>query len=75
MTEYDSLMVRTTCHFEPIQFLFDPMKGIIADLVVGTHVENSPPRRLESSAMDFAVCGVRWHCPRHHPLVHMPAVP
>jgi hypothetical protein len=32
------------------------MKGIVADLVAGTHGENSLPGRLERSPMDFAVC-------------------
>lgn len=33
------------------------MKGIVADLLVGTHLEDGLPRRLESAAMDVAVCG------------------
>src|SRR5260370_16850491 len=35
------------------------MKGIVADLVVGTHGENALPGRLECSTIDFAVCGAR----------------
>jgi hypothetical protein len=35
------------------------MKGIVADLVVGTHGENGLPGRLECSTIDFAVCGAR----------------
>src|SRR5258707_15250767 len=35
------------------------MKGIVADLVVGTHGENALPGRLECSTLDFAVCGPR----------------
>ncbi len=32
------------------------MKGIIADLVVGTHGENRLPCRFNGGAMEFAVC-------------------
>ena len=35
------------------------MKGIVADLVVGTHGENGLPGRLECSTMKFAVRGAR----------------
>ena len=35
------------------------MKGIVADLVVGTHGENGLPGRLECATKKFAVCGAR----------------
>src|SRR5258707_8976590 len=35
------------------------MKRIVADLVVGTHGENSLPGCLECSTKKFAVCGAR----------------
>src|SRR5262249_62086751 len=47
------------CHFEPVQFLFHPMKGVVADLVAGTHGENGLPSRPEGSTMDLAVRGAR----------------
>ena len=57
MSGLDSLVVRTTCHFEPVQLLFDLMKRVVADLVVGAHGEHRLPHRLDGSAMEFAVCG------------------
>ena len=43
------LLVWATCHLEPVQFLFDSMKGIVADLVVGTHGENGLPGRFRAA--------------------------
>ena len=35
------------------------MKGVVTDLVAGTHGENGLPGRLKGSTMDFAVCGAQ----------------
>ena len=35
------------------------MKGVVADLVPGTHSENGLPGGLDGSTMDFGVCGAR----------------
>ena len=50
-----SVALSATCHFEPVQFLLDLVKRIVADLVVGAHGENGLPRRLEGAAMELAV--------------------
>jgi len=46
-------------HFEPVQFLFHLMKRIVADLVAGTHGENRLPCRVDSGAMEVAMCRAR----------------
>jgi Dolichyl-phosphate-mannose-protein mannosyltransferase len=53
---------RRACHFQPVQFLFDLMERIVADLVVGTHVENSLSSRFERATMQFAMCGAHRIC-------------
>jgi hypothetical protein len=35
------------------------VKGIVADLVAGTHGENRLPCCVDSGAMEFAMCGAR----------------
>ena len=40
-------------------FLLHLMKGIVADLVVGSHRENSLPSCLKSFTLDFGVGGAR----------------
>src|SRR6185503_15449478 len=45
-------------HLEPIQFLFHLMKGIVADLVVGAHVDDRLARGLKGTLMDVAVRGM-----------------
>ena len=37
---------------EPIQFLFDLVKGIVSDFVIRTHGENLLPRRVKCSAVN-----------------------
>jgi hypothetical protein len=44
----------TAGHFEPVQFLFDPMKRIVANLVAGPHGKDGFPRSLAPSAMAAA---------------------
>jgi hypothetical protein len=39
------LLRPATRDFEPVQFRFDLMKGVVADLVAGTHGEHGLPRR------------------------------
>jgi hypothetical protein len=53
------LVVLTPCHLDPVQFLFDLMKGVVPDLVVGAHDEDRLPGRFQSCAMQFAVRGAR----------------
>lgn len=48
-------LLGTTRHFQPVQLLFNPMKGIVADLITGTHGENGLSRRLEGSTMQLSV--------------------
>jgi hypothetical protein len=55
----NSRRVSAACHLQLVQFFFDDMKSIVADLLVGTHLENGLPGGLESSAMDFDVCVTR----------------
>ena len=43
-------------HFEPVQFLFDEMERVVADLAAGTHGDNGLPRRLKRSTVECAVC-------------------
>jgi hypothetical protein len=43
-------------HFEPVQFLFDLMERVVADLVVGPHDEHRLPRGLEGATVELAVC-------------------
>jgi len=50
---------RTGCHFEPVQLLFDLVKGVVPDFVAGAHRENGLPRRSQRCAMHCAVCGAR----------------
>src|SRR6185436_3806454 len=42
-------------HFEPVQFLFDLMERVVADLVVGTHGEHRLTRRLEGATVEVVV--------------------
>src|SRR5262245_52152781 len=49
-----SSLLTTGCHFEPIQFLFHQMKGIVADFLVCTHGENGLPGGPKCRTMDFA---------------------
>ncbi len=53
------LPVSPAGHLEPVQFLFYPMKGIVADRVTGAHGENGLPGGLDGSATGLAVCGAR----------------
>jgi len=48
-----------TGHLDPVQFLFDSMKGIVPDLVAGAHDEDRLPGRLQRGAMEFAARGAR----------------
>ena len=41
------LLLPAARHFDPVQFLFHLMKGIVADLVAGAHRENGLARRLK----------------------------
>jgi hypothetical protein len=50
------------------------MKGIVSDLVVGTHGENGLPGRLECSMKKFAVCRVRGIASVSIQIVRMPDV-
>jgi hypothetical protein len=45
------LLVLTTCHFDPVQFLFDSMKGIVTDLIVGPHDEDRLPGCFQRCAI------------------------
>ena len=40
-------------HFEPVQLLLDAMKGIVPDLVVGTHGENGLPGGVDRITTDL----------------------
>src|SRR5687767_2192370 len=42
-----------TRHFEPVQFLFDLMKGVVADLIAVTHFVNGLAGGLEGTPTDF----------------------
>ena len=42
-------------HLDPVQFLFEPVKGVVANLVVGTHRDDRLPRRLEGITMELAM--------------------
>ena len=53
-----SIRLVTDCHLQPIQVLLDHMKGIVADLIIGTHRENSVTGRLKGRMRDFDSCGV-----------------
>src|SRR5258708_2498495 len=44
-------------HIQPVEFLFDPMKGIVTDLVARTHCNDGLPRGTQRRSMQFAVCG------------------
>jgi len=41
------------CDLEPVEFLFDLMESVVADLVVFAHRKHSLPRRLNGSPVDF----------------------
>src|SRR4051794_19481510 len=45
------------CHLVPVERLFHDVEGVIADLVVSTHVENSLTCGVECCTMSFGVCG------------------
>src|SRR5438552_14941865 len=53
------LLVLPTCHFDPVQLLFDSMKSVVPDFVIGTHVEDRLPSCFQRSAMQAAVRGAR----------------
>jgi hypothetical protein len=59
LRELQSTLVSATRHLEPVQFLFDTMERIVADLVVGTHGKNSVPRRVDRPAVESRMCGSR----------------
>ena len=46
------------CHFKPVQFLFDDVKRIVADLVTGTQGQDGRSRGVDGATMEFAMCGV-----------------
>src|SRR5438128_7965463 len=52
-----SFSLPAVSHFDPVQFLFHLMKRIIADLVAGTHGENSLTRRVKGVSMNVAMKG------------------
>jgi hypothetical protein len=49
------LVPAAACHFDPVQFFFHPVKGIVADLVAGAHRQDRLARRLEGPAVNIAV--------------------
>lgn len=54
--------ITADCHFEPVQFFFYLMEGVIADFAVRPHGEYGLPCCLQGAAAEFAVCrrlGVR----------------
>src|SRR5712672_2622323 len=42
-------------HIQPVEFLFDPMKGIVTDLVARTHRNDGLPRGTQRRPMQFAL--------------------
>lgn len=54
-----SFRVITNSDLDFVQFFFQPMKGVVTDLVVGAHRESGLSRRVESAAIDFAVLRAR----------------
>ena len=49
------LLFAAASHFDPVQFLFHLMKGIVADFVAGAHGENGLARRVKSAVVNVAV--------------------
>ena len=46
-------------HLQPVQFLFDAVKGVVADLVSGAHREDGFPCRSERTPVQLAMGGRR----------------
>src|SRR6267142_685409 len=51
------ILVVASRHFEPVELLFQPMKGVVADFLARTHGENGLPCRPKRAAAHFAVRG------------------
>src|SRR5262245_48338185 len=49
-------------HSEPIQFLFNALKGIVADLASRAHREDGTSRSYQGASTDLAVCHTPSSC-------------
>src|SRR6188768_683227 len=45
-------------HLQPVELLFELVKGVVADLIAGAHVQSGLPRRLKRDAMKVAEYGM-----------------